>query len=64
MPEFLHFGPEANVGLYLMLAGALGGVDCTVSGRRFSEYESGIGNGQVHIWFTRPETGWCASSVR
>ena len=51
MPEFHAFNPEAGFGHYLMLAGALGGERCTLRGTRMSEYESGIGTGQVHLWF-------------
>lgn len=51
MPDFMAFQPEAGFGHYLMLAGALGGERCTLRGERFSAYESGIGTGQIHIWF-------------
>ncbi|MEU1782333.1 catechol 1,2-dioxygenase [Streptomyces abikoensis] len=64
MPEYRRFAPEARFGHYLMLAGALGGAECTAPGRRFSAYESGIGTGQVHVWFDRPEAGWRHGSVR
>jgi aromatic ring-opening dioxygenase catalytic subunit (LigB family) len=57
MPEFLAFGPEAGFGHYLTLAGALGGTACTLPGERFSEYESGIGTGQVHLWFATQPAG-------
>lgn len=55
MPTFLTFEPEARFGHYLMLAGALGGEECLVPGELFSEYESGIGTGQVHLWFHTAE---------
>jgi hypothetical protein len=55
MPEFLKFEPEARFGHYLMLAGALGSVRCTLPGERFSEYENGIGTGHIHLWF-RPDS--------
>ncbi|MDB5101355.1 MAG: catechol 1,2-dioxygenase [Cyanobacteria bacterium RYN_339] len=51
MPEFGAFGPEAGFGHYLTLAGALGGKACTLPGQRYSDYESGIGTGHVHLWF-------------
>ncbi len=51
MPEFSAFNPEAGFGHYLMLAGALGAEACTIRGQRFSDYESGIGTGHVHLWF-------------
>jgi aromatic ring-opening dioxygenase catalytic subunit (LigB family) len=51
MPDFLKFEPEARFGHYLVLAGALGGENCTIPGQRLSEYESGIGTGHVHLWF-------------
>ena len=51
MPEFLKFEPEARFGHYLMLAGALGGEKFHLRGERFSEYESGIGTGHIHMWF-------------
>lgn len=58
MPEFLEFHPEAAFGHYLMLAGAIGGVECIAQGRRFGDYESGIGTGQAHIWFSPSAAGW------
>jgi aromatic ring-opening dioxygenase catalytic subunit (LigB family) len=51
MPEFLKFEPEARFGHYLILAGALGGAECCLRGERFSDYESGIGTGHIHLWF-------------
>ena len=60
MEEFRPYKPEGFFGHYLMLAGALGGKNCTVPGRRFSEYENATGTGQVHVWFDRPEAGWAA----
>lgn len=53
MPEYLRYAPEARFGHYLMLAGALGGESWRGRGRRFGEYENGIGTGQVHVWFER-----------
>lgn len=57
MPEFMAFEPEARFGHYLTLAGALGGEACTLPGARLSEYESGIGTGHVHLWFTPQAVG-------
>lgn len=54
MPDFLAYEPEARFGHYLMLAGALGGARCTLRGQPFSAYESGIGTGQIHLWFGGP----------
>jgi aromatic ring-opening dioxygenase catalytic subunit (LigB family) len=51
MPEYMKFEPEARFGHYLMLLGALGGESCSLPGQRFSEYESGIGTGHIHLWF-------------
>ncbi len=50
-PEYRRFRPEGFFGHYLMLAGALGGRDCRVPGRAFSEYENAVGTGQIHVWF-------------
>ncbi|MEU7137670.1 catechol 1,2-dioxygenase [Streptomyces sp. NPDC046261] len=58
MPHYLRFAPEARFGHYLMLAGAVGGAACGARGRRFGEYENGIGTGQVHLWFDRLASGW------
>ncbi|KVE38490.1 catechol 1,2-dioxygenase [Burkholderia sp. TSV86] len=58
MPEFLDFEPEADFGHYLMMAGAIGARDCVSRGHLFSEYENGIGTGQVHLWFSPSDTGW------
>jgi 3,4-dihydroxyphenylacetate 2,3-dioxygenase len=61
MPVFARVSPEGFFGHYLMLAGALGGRDCTARGTQCSDYESAVGTGQVHIWFERPPGGWtCA----
>ncbi|MET9834938.1 catechol 1,2-dioxygenase [Streptomyces sp. NPDC006385] len=58
MPEYRRHAPEGRFGHYLMLAGALGGSRCTAPARRYGEYESAIGTGQVHLWFDRPAEGW------
>lgn len=60
MPEFLRYRPEARFGHYLMMIGALGERAVTAPGRLYSEYENSVGTGQVHIWFDRPGSGWCA----
>ncbi len=51
MSDYMKFEPEARFGHYLMLVGALGGNACTLSGKRYSDYESGIGTGHIHLWF-------------
>ncbi len=58
MNEYRTHGPEGKFGHYLMMVGALGGVNCHAKGRLFSEYESATGTGQVHVWFDRPDVGW------
>jgi 3,4-dihydroxyphenylacetate 2,3-dioxygenase len=58
MPEFLRYRPEARFAHYLMMAGALGGRDCTARAEPYSEYENSVGTGQVHLWFARPGHGW------
>ncbi|WP_338681617.1 catechol 1,2-dioxygenase [Streptomyces acidiscabies] len=62
MDEFRAFRPEAGFAHYLMLAGALGGAECTAAARQFGEYENALGTGQVHLWFDRPESGWTGRS--
>jgi 3,4-dihydroxyphenylacetate 2,3-dioxygenase len=59
MPEYLKVRPEARFAHYLMMIGALGERAVTAPGRRYSEYENAIGTGQMHLWFDRPENGWC-----
>ena len=51
MDDFYRFRPEARFGHYLMMAGACGGRDFKVAGRRYGEYENSIGTGQVHVFF-------------
>jgi 3,4-dihydroxyphenylacetate 2,3-dioxygenase len=58
MPAYGRVAPEGFFGHYLMMAGALGGRDCTAAGIQYSDYESAVGTGQVDIWFDRPEAGW------
>ncbi|MBL1097589.1 3,4-dihydroxyphenylacetate 2,3-dioxygenase [Streptomyces coffeae] len=60
MPEFLAHKPEARFSHYLMMAGALGGVECTATARQYGSYENSVGTGQAHLWFDRPAAGWMA----
>lgn len=60
MDEYRAVSPEGRFGHYLMMVGALGGRSCRARGIRFSEYESAVGTGQVHVFFDRPEGGWTA----
>ena len=57
-PEYRNYAPEGFFGHYMMMVGAIGGKDCIATGRRYSEYESAAGTGQVHMWFERPDGGW------
>lgn len=52
--EYRTHGPEGFFAHYLLMVGALGGRACTAAGRRYSNYESTAGTGQVHIWFDPP----------
>ena len=58
MNGYRKHGPEGKFGHYLIMVGALGGVDCKAEGRLFSDYENATGTGQVHVWFDRPDSGW------
>jgi 3,4-dihydroxyphenylacetate 2,3-dioxygenase len=60
LPDYKKHAPEGKFGHYLIMAGALGGAECTATGERFSDYEASVGTGQVHVWFERPEAGWTA----
>ncbi len=51
MPEYEQFGPEAGFGHYLTMVGAIGGRACQKKAIAYSEYESGIGTGHIHLWF-------------
>lgn len=51
MDGYRRHRPEGMFGHYLMMAGALGGRECRLPGRLFSEYENATGTGQVHVWF-------------
>jgi aromatic ring-opening dioxygenase catalytic subunit (LigB family) len=57
MPEYYRLRPEARLGHYLMMIGAIGEGDCRAKSRQYGEYENSIGTGQVHLWFDRPEEG-------
>ena len=59
MDEYRVHKPEGFFGHYLMMIAALGGRQCCATGRLFSDYENATGTGQVHVWFDRPENGWC-----
>lgn len=58
MNGYRKHAPEGKFGHYLIMVGALGGVNCQAKGRLFSDYENATGTGQVHVWFDRPESGW------
>lgn len=58
MDQYNQFAPEGKFGHYLIMAEAIGGVDCKVKGQQFGDYESATGTGQVHLWFDQPENGW------
>lgn len=58
MNGYRKHAPEGRFGHYLIMAGALGGVNCKAKGRMFSNYENATGTGQVHVWFDRPDLGW------
>ncbi|MCS5684515.1 MAG: hypothetical protein NZ654_04630 [Acidimicrobiales bacterium] len=60
--EYRRHAPEGFFGHYLMMVGAIGGSGCSATGRRYSEYESAAGTGQVHMWFERPSDGWTTQS--
>ncbi len=51
MDEYLRYKPEAMFGHYLMMAGAMGGRECTAASVPYSDYENSIGTGQIHLWF-------------
>ncbi len=61
MDAYRAHAPEGFFGHYLMMIGALGGRACAARGRKFSDYESAAGTGQVHVWFDRPDGGWSAA---
>ena len=59
MDDYRQHKPEAMFAHYLMMVAAIGGRDCRAIGRQFGEYENATGTGQVHVWFDRPQSGWC-----
>ncbi len=61
MDDYLQHKPEGRFGHYLMMVGALGGVDCKAKGQQYSDYENAVGTSQVHVWFDRPEGGWTSA---
>ncbi len=58
MEDYYQFSPEGKFGHYLIMAEAIGGVDCKAKGQQFGDYENATGTGQVHLWFDRPASGW------
>jgi aromatic ring-opening dioxygenase catalytic subunit (LigB family) len=54
MPEFRAFAPEARFGHYLLMAGAMGGVEWSAPGTQYGDYEAVAGTGQAHVWFDAP----------
>lgn len=58
MDEFNKYAPEGKFGHYLIMAEAIGGVNCRAKGRQFGDYENATGTGQVHLWFDQPVEGW------
>jgi len=50
-PQYRAHAPEGKFAHYLMLLGALGGLECTAPGSLYSAYENSIGTGQVHVVF-------------
>lgn len=43
--------PEGRFAHYLRMVGALGGMDCTLKGIQYGNYEAAVGTGQVILWF-------------
>ena len=58
MDEYNKYAPEGKFGHYLIMAEAIGGVNCRAKGRQFGDYENATGTGQVHLWFDQPVEGW------
>jgi 3,4-dihydroxyphenylacetate 2,3-dioxygenase len=50
-PEYRAVHPEGLFGHYLIMLGAIGGIDCRAAGRQVSDYENALGTGQVHVLF-------------
>jgi 3,4-dihydroxyphenylacetate 2,3-dioxygenase len=58
MDDYYQYKPEGRFAHYLMMAGALGGEECTAIGEQYSDYENSVGTSQVHVWFDKPKNGW------
>ena len=58
MEDYNQFSPEGEFCHDLIMAEAIGGVDCKAKGQQFGDYENATGTGQVHLWFDRPASGW------
>lgn len=50
-PEYSALSPEGFFAHYLMMVGAIGGLECKARGVTVSEYENAVGTGQAHVWF-------------
>ena len=50
-PEFRRFSPEARFAHYVVMAGALGGLQWRSPGIALSDYENAAGTGNVQMWF-------------
>jgi 3,4-dihydroxyphenylacetate 2,3-dioxygenase len=50
-PEYSELAPEGFFAHYLMMVGALGGLECHSKGVALSECENAVGTGQAHVWF-------------
>lgn len=51
IPQFMTLSPEGEFSHYMIMAGALGGRECTLKGTPYSSYENMIGTGQIHMVF-------------
>ena len=49
--DYRKVSPEGRFGHYLIMAGALGGVDWATAGVAYSDYEAAAGTGQINMWF-------------
>jgi 3,4-dihydroxyphenylacetate 2,3-dioxygenase len=58
MDDYYQYKPEGRFAHYIMMAGALGGEECTATGEQYSDYENSVGTSQVHVWFDKPKKGW------
>lgn len=52
-----RISPEGRFAHYVRLAGALGGLSCSIKGAQYGEYEAAAGTGQVNMWFGIPDVG-------